>query len=106
MAGGGQRWEESSSAGQLEREGAYARSNHKLFLMIKTFHNGGISPATMLSLKRTVEKLLTTIPGLIRHILNLVWIGFYYGTVEVGDGGPLSYRKYHFFYIFWDTFLK
>ena len=30
----------------------------------------------------------------------MVSIVFYYGTVEVGDGGPRSYRKYHFFISF------
>ena len=68
LAGGGQRWEESSSAGQLERErGLTLKVIAIYFSMIKTLfcHNGGISaPATMLSLKLTVEKLLTTIPDL------------------------------------------
>ena len=35
LAGGGQRWEESSSAGQLARQGAYAHGDRNLFLTIK-----------------------------------------------------------------------
>ena len=38
--------------------------------------------------------------------MNIVWIVLYYETVEVGDGGPLSYRKYHFFIFFGTFFLK